>query len=920
MIDGTENNDISVAGQSFQFANPDAVQEVSVQTSNYDAEFGRAGGAVVNAITKSGTNEFHGTASFLLDSTRDDAITSSLSRDPRISKQGRLDSGTENFYTGTIGGPIIRNKTFFFVGYQEDRQRSTSSVGLTTLTQAGRDRLRQLFPVGASANVDFLLNATAETVAPVASTRLALGTVNGVDRGNIDFGSFLRTFAQTFIDRQLVVKIDHQLGESDQLSGRFLMDRSFAPKGGIADFPGFDADTIGRDYNFLVSETHVFSPSMTNEARLGYHRIVAQFPPQATSGVALTLPRISVSSIAAMGLSTSFPQGRIANNYQIQDTVTKIWGNHTLRGGVDWLRQISTQAAPYNPRGSLSYAASNGFTSFANFVDNFGGANGTAARDIGSAVYFPSLFRTAGFLQDRWRASSSLTLTLGLRYENFGTPFNTLRTPAYTGLFNVNPTTLAGPYALPNQVASDKNNFAPTLGFAYSPSYETGPIRVIFGKGGVLRGGYQIGYDSFFNNIASNAAVSSPNIVSTTNTSVVSATNLRGTANFSSQIPTTAATLSPRSAQTLIAPNLVNPYYQRWSLGLQRELPWKIVMDLSYVGSKGTKLYITEDANPLVRPELRITPAGYTGVTTGRLDNIQGGRSVRTNGGSSSYNSGQLNLRRRFSNNLTFTAAYTWAKFLDNGSEVFAQTGSSTSTAFAAVPVVLGGDRLERGFSQFDRTHRAVFTYVYDLPFYKGQEGFIGKALGGWEFSGVTSFESGVPITVFNGFDADGNGGNGDRPNINPNGQAGVRAVPVTNAQGFITGYVNPDNNNAPIDPNTARYIVNPAYVAGLPGSVARIGTLGRNTERTPATNNFNFNILKRTNITERYKLEFRTEFYNIFNHPQYTQGSISPFTPGGGTVGSNAGVTAPGLFLTRNSTLNDGGGRVIRYQVKFIF
>jgi hypothetical protein len=343
-------------------------------------------------------------------------------------------------------------------------------------------------------------------------------------------------------------------------------------------------------------------------------------------------------------------------------------------------------------------------------------------------------------------------------------------------------------------------------------------------------------------------------------------------------------------------------------------------MDLSYVGSKGTKLYITEDANPLVRPELRITPTGYTGVTTGRLDNIQGGRSVRTNGGSSSYNSGQLNLRRRFSNNLTFTAAYTWSKFLDNGSEVFAQTGSSTSTAFAAVPVVLGGDRLERGLSQFDRTHRAVFTYVYDLPFYKGQEGFVGKALGGWEFSGVTTFESGVPFTVLNGLDADGNGGNGDRPNINPNGQKGVRAIPVTNAQGFITGYVNPDNNNAPIDPNTARYIVNPAYVAGLPGSVARVGTLGRNTERSPATNNFNFNILKRTNITERYKLEFRTEFYNIFNHPQYTQGSISPFTPGGGTVGSNAGVTAPGLFLTPNSVLNDGGGRVIRYQLKFMF
>ena len=165
LIDGTENNDISVAGQGFQITNPDAVKEVSVQTSNYDAEFGRAGGAVVNAITKSGTNGFHGTVSFLYDTTADDALTSSQSRDPNNVLRGRPPSGTENIYSATIGGPIIKNRTFFFGAYQQDRQRSSSQAQLTTPTAAGRTALRALFPTGASSNVDLLFSATQNAVA-----------------------------------------------------------------------------------------------------------------------------------------------------------------------------------------------------------------------------------------------------------------------------------------------------------------------------------------------------------------------------------------------------------------------------------------------------------------------------------------------------------------------------------------------------------------------------------------------------------------------------------------------------------------------------------------------------------------------------------------------------------------------------------
>jgi len=444
----------------------------------------------------------------------------------------------------------------------------------------------------------------------------------------------------------------------------------------------------------------------------------------------------------------------------------------------------------------------------------------------------------------------------------------------------------------------------------------------------VFRAGFQIGYDSFFNNIASNAQSSSPNLVRTTINST-SASGTRGLANFSSFLPSVAAPLSPASAQTLIDPRLVNPYYMRWSAGLQRTLPYNLILDMSYVGSAGRKLFITEDLNPLVPAALRVTPPGVTTGLQNRLDNLQGTRSIRTNGGSSIYHSGQLSVTRRFADNFTITGAYTWSKLIDNFSDPFAQTGT-TAGAFFAYPSILAGrpgvpaafgERQDRAVSLFDRPHRASITYVYDIPFYREQRGVIGHVLGGFQIAGVTTWESGYPFTIFNNFDADGIAGGFDRPTFNPNGQEGVRAVPVTSTTtGAITGYINPDNGGAAIDPATAMYIVNPTYSPTLPLSIQRFGNLGRNTGRTPGTNNWNVNITKRTKIGETMAIEFRTEFYNFFNHPQYIQGSVSPFSPGGGTMSSGAGTALAGRFLNPNTPTSDGGGRVIRYQFKFIF
>ena len=243
----------------------------------------------------------------------------------------------------------------------------------------------------------------------------------------------------------------------------------------------------------------------TNEFRLGYNRIYYFFPFDATSPLASQIPTTTINSIGSgsitLGVPSNLPQGRIANNYELQDTVSRVWGKHSVRVGTSLLDQRAKQAAPFNIRGTLSYQASTGETGLANFIDDYGGSSGTAAHDFGSPSYYPKLFRQAYFAEDRWRASEGLTISLGLRYEYFGEPINSLRTPAYTGLFNINPMNFTGPYSQPDSVKPDKNNFGPSVGIAFAPG----------NKKTVLRAGFSMGYDSFFNNIASNAVASAPN-------------------------------------------------------------------------------------------------------------------------------------------------------------------------------------------------------------------------------------------------------------------------------------------------------------------------------------------------------------------------------------------------------------------------
>jgi outer membrane receptor protein involved in Fe transport len=915
MIDGTENNDVSVAGQLFQFTNPDAVAEVSVQTTNFDAEYGRAGGAVVNTITKSGTNSLHGSLMYLLDVTNDDAITNTQSLSAVIRARGKPLPGTEQWYGGTVGGPIIKNKTFFFFSYQEQRRHGGASNNLVTPTANGWATLDAMFPKGTNPRVDLYRSIAGLAIADSQPFNVAMG--NG--RKDVEFGTRISNYNDQFTDPQWMIKIDHAFSDMDHLSGRYIRDKQFDPVGGATSFfPGFGTSYNYPSENLLLNETHVFTPTTTNELRLAYNRANLDYAVDTQNPLGPTLAFYNIGGgISSIGVQTNLPQGRTVNNYALQDTLSHIHGTHSFRFGATLTQERARQFAPIRIRGEIDYTTSAGFSNFANFVDDFGGSTGVVQRDFGSPAYYPNYTRQAYFAQDRWRVTPDLTLTLGARYEYFGTPMNTLRTPAYSGIFNLDPVTLTGPYSLPNKVDSDKNNWAPTVGLAWSPK-GSGLVGKLLGeKKTVIRTGYQIGYDSFFNNIASNAAVATPNVLATALNTSVTAANPRGAGNWSQLLPTIARAPLPGDSQNLIIKNLVNPYYQRWSFGIQRELPSSLLLDVSYVGSKGTKLYANEDFNPLVPSSLRITPANTNpaAVLQGRLDNLQGSRLIRTNGGDSNYESLQITLTRRLAKDLFFNVAYSWAKNIDNANDVFQVTNSNTPQN-TALPSIYGGLHADRSLSQLDRTGRAVFSYVYGLPFMRDQKGPVGRVLGGWQIAGVTTFESGVPGTITNGADADGVGGNFDRPMFNPAGQPGVRAQFSATSP---TGYVNPDaatGPTTPIDPKTAQIIGLAPFAGGpTPGPV---GNLGRNTFRLPGINNFNVNFQKNVRVVERVSMQFRAEFYNLWNHPQYGVPSVSPFSPSAGNIAASVQTSPAGRFL--QPQFMDGGGRVIRYQLRLVF
>lgn len=876
LLDGTENNDISIGGNAQAFSIADAVQEVSVQTSNFGAEFGRGGGGVFNVITKGGTNEIHGT---VYEQYRSQIFNSQSN----VNKLNNvpLSVFNQNIFGFTVGGPIIKNKTFAFGGYQRNMFRSTNNYSFVIPTDAAVTRLRALFSNNPRLNL--YLNAIGSLRGTANPVTIALGPdAANVDRGSVQFGTVVVGLASPSTNTQWLTRLDHSFSERHQIAGRYTSNRSLNSPSGV-NFPGYIFDSVGKSQNFLVSDTYTINSNWTNEFRFSFGQIKFDFPIAESKSVpeAKTLPNFSIPNVSTPGIQTNIPQFRHADNYLFQGTQTYIAGKHTFRYGFEFLKQVAQQRPPFVERGAYTYTnVGTTYSGFVNFLEDFSGPSGSASRNFGDPIYNPNLFRHSYFIQDTWKITPALSLTPGLRYENFGQPANSaFKFPAYAGPDPAQ-------FTVPNQVNSDNNNFGPSLGLAWSPAYSSGLMGRLFGdRKMVVRGGYQVSYDTFFNNLLSNMAADTPNTI---NTIVNGASTGRGTANWLAALPTTARTPDAlRDGQTSVFDkNIRSPYTQRWSLGIQRELPGRMKFDVSYVGTGSHKLFTNEDINYRKADNTRVYPA-------------LGVRRIRSSQGNANYHGLQTQLDKRFSKGLDFSIAYGFSRSIDSTSEVFNTTASVSLTS---VPIALGGLKLDRGLSDYHRKHRFTIAYTYELPGPK--KGLLHYPFGGWAVSGITSFQSGAPYTIFNGFDRNNDGNATDRPDIgNPNAPINTRAVIVA-ATVCSTGFRNPDTQ-ACVNRGDVRWVQG----TGAPNA----STVGRNTLFTGAQKNWDMTIFKNFRVTETKRLELRLEAFNIFNNPQFFN------VPSANVVTSLGPSTGrASRFLNRDYT--NSGTRNMWVQAKFLF
>lgn len=905
MIDGVENNDISVTGPAFTITNADAVQEFTVQTANFSAEYGRAGGAVFNQVTKSGTNELHGTAAYVYTGSAFKALNH-LDRVGGLTDPPRT---VENIPDFTIGGPVIiphiyngHGKTFFFAAAQWDRFFGNATRTLRVADDAGVAYLQSIS--GSCPNAALYLQALGSLRGTPGKNHVDIpltvpgGACNGGTRPTdvLSTSQVVRVVSQSALDNNHQIRFDHTASEKQTLSFRWLYDSNVTTPTGINNLPGFDNNFIGSTMTGAFTDTYIINPRMTNEFRFNYGRIGFDFERVANDAFHLNLANYGGlgNGISGFGVATNIPQFRFANNWQYQDTMSLIRGKHTFRFGGDFLRQLARQHPPFNERGSFTYSSSTGVTAFANFLDDFGGVNGSLNRQFGSSIYHPNLFRQSYFFQDAWKVTPNLTLNLGVRYENFGAPENDFTVAGFTNYDTVN-------FAAPHKVNADNNNFGPSVGFAWNPKGSSWFSRAMGGEKMVWRGGFQTSYDAAFNNLLSNIAGSSPN---TLGGNIGSTTVGRGASNFSSLFAGITATPADKtSAQnSVFLGDFPNPYTDRWSLGFERELPYSMVMDASYVGSVSHKLYQTLDMNPIVNAATgdRLHPELQTSAVPS-IRAGQGIRTVRAASANSNYEALQFNLRRALKSTplgeVQLQGSYTYAHYLDNISDVFAF--DSTPSSFPSAPPILGFSRnIDYGNSDFDRRHVGAVGFVFSPKAPK--TGLMGQVLGGWSFSGVSHWQTGFPYTIANGVDRNGDGQSGpDRADIsNINAPLNTRAIVKAIC---ATGYGNPDVTGTPcIDPATVHFIQG----TGAPNAK----TVGRNTLRAPGIDNLAFAVAKRFRFTERAGLEYRAELFNALNTL-----SLGNFVAARTVNGS-----AAGSFLDFNQT--DSIGRSMRMRLKFDF
>ena len=770
-IDGQNNNDNSVAGPAVFLSDPEFVQEYQITTNNFSAEYGRNSGSVVNIITKSGTNELHGSVY----GTESNSALNSLSNTQKgfegLKKPARFN---DEFTGGTIGGPVWKDHLFFFGGFDDEivSQQQVYATGLLTPTPAGIATLAACFPNSTSVSAlqkygPYAITAGNPTPQGTPTLQTLSNCTDGITR-SLELNGIQRRLPTGSKSYNFPIKLDLQTPKN-HFYGRYLYNKSTffnldsPPTGQAAAGYALDNPGLGQDYGF--SWVRTISARMSNEFRASYGRVNFTFggnsagtvPPAGQINQALANILFSGSANLQFGPLTNLPQGRIVNTYQGQDNWSYFLGRHSLKAGVNFTFQRSPNIFLPNLNGQFRFATWDAFG--ANTPNRIRIASGNPDLDFREKDTF-------AYFGDDFKVKNNLTLNLGVTWSYYGQPANLFHTNSVKQ--QTGPSPLWNP-ALPLNVTTfpsipaPTNSWAPGVGFAWTPGI--GGRFVGNGKT-VLRGGYRLAYDPPFYNIYVNISSAAPNVLLNTLTGANARANPLLAAptgpNVRSQLQPflTTGVFDPRTFnETSITPNFGPQRTHEWSLGIQREIVPSAVFEVRYVGNRGTHLFQTVNDNPeiaglaaqypnLVPSGLTPCPASQAAVpqSVGRVNCNLGVVRARTNTGYSDYHSVQAELRaNQLWHQLLVKGGYTFSKTTDNVTEIFSTGGAGNTNAFAQSQVNFTGQ--EHGISGLNFPHNFFVLFTESLPFFRSQHGLLGHVLGGWAVSGNYFITSGQPYT-----------------------------------------------------------------------------------------------------------------------------------------------------------------------------
>jgi hypothetical protein len=982
LLDGTDNNDAEIPGLNFPQAgltslNPDAVQEFRVITSDFLPEFGRNTGAVIDIVSKRGSNQFHSDIDWF---GRFDALGARDYFNHETNSAGQVvpkDSYSRNMFGVSAGGPLQPNKTFWFANYLGERFSTTltnSSIVPTTAFKQGTFTFDGV-PIDISSPTS-PFNIFGLPLDPTMQKVLALYPApNGpaVDdvRGVLFYPSPSQTTADNFS-----IRVDHNFSQSENLAVRYTFNRFDDTNYDHTDFlSGLGGTgTAQRRQNASVQMTSVIDLRLVNNFRLGGNRI--NFP--------LTCEGLNV--LDSLGVTDSYGRGfdfplpgvagfgcliqndrdgsvRYSGTYTIGDDITWARGRHTFKFGAESRDAYSNNTNDFLSRPSVNF---NNFSDFGGIaaLPPTGDPNIDANANLQNMVW--SLFGTVGqitqaqffdkagdrtaddlrgfrqkdfdaFVQDTFKILPNLTLNYGLRYQFNGVPYEVnnllstlLANPSGPPAASCECFTFStvGQPGLPHLYSNDWHDFEPRVGIAWDP-FKDGKTSV--------RIGYGIFHDRLFGQLLGLVRANPPfqqiffqSLFGAPQPPQFTCPAPEVQTQFGLCIGPAASTLTaPPSLQTsntvtegsgdpafIIDPQLRMPYSQSWNLGVQRELPHSVLVEVNYVGSHGTRLLRVVDGNPpqaaLVQQlEAFCVPSNpanqgfatltgqcdqstlqfnslWFGAEEGQLpfdavyNNAFFSAEYFNNAASSIYHALQANLTKRMSRGLMFQAAYTWAHAIDDSSDPL--TPGSGNQGFPRNSLDLAA---ERGNSDFDVRQRLVLNYAWTLPVGRGHdhlaEGLAGRIFEGWEVAGITTFSGGLPYDIFTALDT-AHTGQPQRPDYNPAGTP----LPVSNAR-TQTG------------PNPGLFS-DPAF-----GSA---GNLGRNHFYGPGLNNWDMLLQKTSRLSERVNLQLRAESYNLFNRTPFGQP---------GNLTSDPGTFGQSTSEVRQADLTTGA-RQLQFGMKLSF